>query len=434
MARFVLFLVLLVPMVMAGNWLLAHPGTVALQWLGYDIEMHVAVLALLFLLGCALITTLTLMLVQLMSWPERRRARKRYRTLAKGLNQLTHGVTALALGDEAAANSALKKAIAALPNEPLPKLLTAQLLQRQGQHEAARTHLRALLNHESTALLASKRLIEQHSERQEWDQAVQLAEQVRADAPREHWLLMTLIDLYARQRNTRGMLQLSEGFQWQSPLSKDERNHIAALAYYLQSSQAPNERAQRQALRHAVGYAPDFLPALLDYANLLIDAGERRQARKWLLTAWLAHPRGILIAPILRAVEDASSRAQTRLLRPFLKDGASYDHLLLRARHALQLGDASEAETLLEQAIALEESREACALMAETEKALRGDEAANRWLGRAMRAPAGESWICNVCGTAHSGWQTHCDGCGAFDTITYARPEERITSVELTPA
>lgn len=434
MARFVLFLILMVPVVMVGNWLIMHPGTVDIVWLGYAITLHIGVLALMLLVLCIAVISVVLLLWQVASWPERRRARTRYRTLARGLNQLTHGVTALALGDEKAANVALKKAMLALPNEPLPQLLTAQLLQRQGDHEAARTHLRALLKHASTSLLASKRLIEQHSERQEWEAATQLAQQLYDDVPRERWLVQTLIDLHARQGNTRAMLSLSEGFQWQSPLTKEERNRYAALAYYMQSHSAENERAKRHALRHAVGFAPDFLPALLAYTDLLIDAGEFRQARKWLLAAWLAKPRGILIPAIVRSVEDNSPRAQARLLQPFLRTQQPYEQALLRAQHALALGEADQAETALEEAIALDETREACALMAETEKLLRGDEAANRWLARAMRAPSGEAWVCDACGTQHSAWQPHCNGCDAFDSLRYARPEARITSVELATA
>lgn len=432
MARFVLFLILLVPVVMAGNWLIANPGVVDINWLGYAIELHIAVLATLLFLLCLAVTAIVLMLWQVASWPERRRARRRYRTLAKGLNQLTHGVTALALGDEKHAEASLKKAIALLPNEPLPKLLTAQLLQRQGKQDAARTELRALLKHESTAMLASKRLIEQHVDQQEWDAAIALAEQIYADTPNERWVVLTLLDLYAHQNNTRAMLALSEGFQWKSPLTKEERNHFAALAYYMQSQTADNERIERHALRHAVGFAPDFLPALVDYSRLLISSDEARQARKWLLTAWLSQPRAMLIDPILHSMESASPKSQSRLLKPFLQNGDSHEHALLRAAHALSQSDASTAEAALEEAILLHESREACLQMAEAEKLLRGEEAANRWLARAMRAPASEAWICQNCGTNHEEWQAHCRGCGAFDTLEFMRPEARVTSVEMT--
>lgn len=434
MARFVLFLILLVPVVVAGNWLIANPGTVDVQWLGYDIQMHIVVLASLVALTCAVLVTVVLLLWQLAGWPQRRRARKRYRTLARGLTQLTHGVTALALGDEKSADAALKKAMHLLPKEPLPQLLTAQLLQRQGNHDAARTHLRALLKHESTAMLASKRLIEQHTHSSEWESAIALAEQVYTDNPRERWVVLTLLDLYARTGNTRAMLSLSEGFQWQSPLTKPERHRFAALAYYLQSQSAANERAERTALRHAVGFAPEFLPALLAYADLLMQAREYRPARKLLLSAWVKKPQTILIDPILQSIETLSVRAQERLLRPFLQAAPGPESALLRARHALLTNDAAAAQEALQDTLVEQETREACLTMAEAEKLLRGDEAANRWLGRAMRAPASEAWLCDACGHTHAAWQAHCAQCGSFDSLHYMRPEARITSVELATA
>lgn len=433
MARFMLFLILLVPVVVAGNWLLQHPGSIMIDWLGLTIEMHVAFAALLLFAGCCVITGLVLLLWQISGWPARRRSRRRYRTLSRGLTQLTHGVTALAMGDEKAAGIALKKAMLALPDEPLPQLLTAQLLQRQGQHDAARTHLRALLRHESTAMLASKRLIEQHGERQEWAEATALAEQVHADHPREPWVVTRLIDLYARQGNTAAMLNLSEGFQWQSPLTKAERNRYAALAYYLRAQASENTRTERHALRHAVGFASDFLPALVDYSTLLIHEDERRAARKWLLSAWLAQPSTLLINPILHSVDSAAPKAQARLLKPFLR-GDRIEHALLRAHHAWALGEVDQAQSALYDALSMEERRDACALMAEVERRLHGDDAASRWLTRAMQAPADPSWICDACGTAHLAWRAHCSQCGSFDSLHFGRPEARITSVELTTA
>ena len=336
------------------------------------------------------------------------------------------------MGNEDVAEEAIKKAMLALPGEPLPQLLTAQLLQRQGKHADAQVQVRALLTHSTTAELATRRLIEQHISRNEWQQAITLAEEARKTAPRDRWLVLTLIDLYAREGKTTPMLALSEGWQWQSPLTKEERNRMSALAYYLAARAETNPHIKEKDLRHAVGYAPDFLPAVIEYAYVLLAENAPRRARKWLLSAWNDTRSPLLIAPILDAVKAASPRLQQRLLRPFLHGQLSATHHLLVARHALATDDAVAARKALEAVLALEENKEAATLMAEFERKLRNDEAATMWLTRAVEAPVSTSWICMKCGTAHAHWHAHCTNCHSFDTLRYERPEARITSVDIT--
>lgn len=430
MARFVLFLILLVPLVAAGNWLLAHPGIVTIDWFGYDITLHVAVAALAIGIICLVISLVVLIVWQIITWPERRQARQQYRTLSRGLKQLTHGVTALALGDEKTAKVSLKKAAEFLPGEPLPQLLTAQLLQRQGQHEAARQELRALMKHEATAHLASRRLIEQHLEDKEWGQALGLAEQLREEESNDRWLTLALIDLYSRQQDYTHILSLTEGWKFKSPLSKEERHRYAAIAYLLMARAKEDTRTKLTALRHATGYAPDFLPAVTAYAELLIAQGDIRQARKLLRQAWLTQPDTSLIAPILATLQPEPLRTQTRLLNAFLRDEHLSLQYQLEAAHALKTNRPDEAEAALEKALALEETKDLFARMADVQRQLHGEAAANKYLARAMDAPAGIGWICQRCGGGHTSWQLHCGHCDAFDTLRHEQPEARITSIE----
>jgi uncharacterized membrane-anchored protein len=367
----------------------------------------------------------------LFTWPRRRHARKKHRTLESGLKYLTHGVTALAMGDEASAHASLKKAAEAMPDAPLPQLLTAQLLQRQGKHEDARAQFKALMAHEATAPLATRRLIEQHVTAHEWGEASKLAEEARKEAPKDRWNLITLLDLYAREGDVTAMLALTEGWQWQSPLSKEERHRYAALAHYLSAVKHPDAHKKEQHLRHAVGYAPDFLPATVDFAEVMVAEGQTRRARKWLLAAWGKSPSHLLIEPILSTLESESPRAQLRILKPFLKGEATATHHLLAAQQAFAAGEMERAKTCVEASLALAETKHACSLMAEIEKQLRGVDAANAWLARALEAPASETWVCDHCGTQHSNWAAHCSSCAHFDSLQFARPESRITSVEV---
>lgn len=431
MLRLLILFALCVPIIFAGDWLIDHPGVVNIHWLGYDITLHTAMVAFIMLVLCLLITFVSWLIFKLVTWPQRHRARKKYRMLERGLLQLTQGATALAMGDDEAAHEALKKASLALPDAPLPQLLTAQLLQRQGKHEDAQVYLRALLKHEITAPLATRRLIEQSLAQHEWLEAIKLAEHAREETPRDRWLALTLLDLYTRMNDTVKMLALTEGWQWQSPLAKEERNRYAAFAYFMAAEKQESPRLKAQNLRHAVGYAPDFLPAVLAYANALLVDESPRRARKWLRAAWQQSPNALLIDPILATLDGLSARAQTRLLKPFLSGEKTAIHHQLAAEHALMNDDFAAARSALEASLELEESKAATLLMADVEKELRGNDAANVWLARAADAPAGASWVCMQCGTTHSVWQPHCNGCERFDSLRYERAEQRITSVEL---
>jgi HemY protein len=430
MAKFVLFLILLIPLVAAGNWLLDHPGTLTLDWMGYDIELSILAAAGMLALAALLIFILAMLSWQLVTWPERRRARKKYRTLSKGLRELTHGVTALALGNEALAQKWLKKATAHLPGEPLPQLLTAQLLQRQDNVEGARKELRALMQHEATATLASHQLIEQHVRDKAWQQAITLAETLRAQEPSDRWLALVMIDLYARLNDTAKLLGLTEGWKFKSPLTREERHRYAALAYYLQSKTKDDARAKANDLRHATSYAPDFLPAVIDYSDTLCERDERRSARKLLRNAWAEQPDPLLIEPIIHTLADESPRAQHRFTRAVTKGADTAEAHQLEAALCTELGELEDAETELKAALAREESKPLLKQMAALETKLHGESAANPYLSRAADAPEGMRWICQSCGAADDAWHSHCRQCDTFDSLLRQRPEARITQVE----
>lgn len=424
MIRWLIFIAIIAALLFGGEWLMDHPGEVVVNWLGLEITMHIAALAAALVVLSFITGYISILLWRAATWPLRRKQRKAQRTLKRGLEHLTRGVTALAMGDEKIAEEALKKARATLPGEPLPQLLTAQLLQRQGNHTEAQLEFRALMHHPQTAGLATRKLIEQHLERREWRQALVLTEEARKTSPRDHWLVITLIDLAAREKDFAQMLALTEGWQWQSPLAKEERHRLSALAHYMAAQASDNPRKKEQSLRHAVGYAPDFLPAIVDFAELLLEQESASRARKWLLESWKKRPSTLLISPILASIKDEKPRSQERLLKPFMDKTMTAAHYLLSARQAMQVQEYGRARTALEQSIELEETKESVLLMAEVESELRSNQASNSWTSRAIDAPIGAAWVCSNCGHSQPNWSAHCDTCSSFDSLSYERPKQ----------
>lgn len=433
MIRWLILIAITFGLYKSGVWLLNHPGQVMVDWLGFEITLHMAAIGVMLLLFTLVVGYFSVLIWQLATWPSRRRNRKHHRTVKRGLEHLTRGVTALAMGDEALAAESLKKARLALPDEPLPQLLTAQLLQRQGKHGDAHAQFRMLMSHPSTSNLATRKLIEQHVQRREWAEAQRVTEEAQKTTPKDNWLTLTRIDLSARTGDTTEMLALTEGWQFQSPLSREQRHRYAALAHYMISQQKDAPEAKRErALRHAIGYAPEFLPATIAYVQLLCAQEDYKQARKTLLTTWRANPANALINSVLQSISDESEESQWRLLKPFLRDGDTAAHHLLEARLAFEQKEYAKARGALEKAIALDGTRESMLLMAEIEHATRDTHAASAWTARAVNAPTGETWVCQDCGQLHAAWQSHCSACEHFDTLRYERPEARVTSIDIT--
>lgn len=227
------------------------------------------------------------------------------------------------------------------------------------------------------------------------------------------------------------MLALTEGWQWQSPLEKSERHHFSAIAHLLAAETAATPRARLVHLRHAVGYAPDFMPATRAYGQALMTEDSPRRARKLLLPVWRKQPSSYWIPLILESVSAEDADVQPRLLKPFLRGESSVPALLLTARQAMAVEEFTRARLALMDTIALEENQEALRLLAEIEQEIGNNETAARWVSRALAAPQGDQWICHSCGTSHAAWHTHCTHCHSFDTLKYERPETRITTLEL---
>lgn len=429
MMRWLMFIALIAGGYFGFGWLIEHPGEVNINWLGLAITLHITLLAALLIVFALVIGYLSVLLWRAATWPTRRRDRKEQRIFRRGLEQLTKSVAALSIGDDRLAEEALKKATAALPNEPLPKLLTAQLLQRQGKQAEAQAEFKSLIHHPSTAGLATRKLIENYMARGEWSEAERLSEDARKENPRDRWLIVTSLSLHARARRASEMLALTEGWQWQSPLCKEERHRYAALAHYLSATGMAQPRKQEQSLRHAVGYAPGFLPAVIAYAELLMEQHSMSRARKWLLDAWKSNPSLLLVSPILLSIAGETPRSQQRLLRPFLRGELSGIHHLLEAKQALAAKEFGRAKSALQQSITLLPCKESMLLMAQIETELNDNAAANSWTARAVDAPDDAAWVCSQCGHSADQWSAHCGSCQSFDTLEFCAPQPRSHSV-----
>ncbi|MGZ5849229.1 MAG: heme biosynthesis HemY N-terminal domain-containing protein, partial [Methyloceanibacter sp.] len=138
MVRILLFILGVMATALGLAWLANRPGTVTIDWLGYQVEtsalvgvLAIAALVLVLLLVWALLRFLLTRPAALVAHMKERRRRQ-------GLDALSRGLIAIGVGDRGLATRYATVAGRYLPNEPLTALLRAQAAQLKGDREAAR--------------------------------------------------------------------------------------------------------------------------------------------------------------------------------------------------------------------------------------------------------------------------------------------------------
>jgi len=431
MPRLFLFLFLLVPLSVSAIFVMDHPGIVTLYWLGYEIRIALALVLLGLLLLLIVVSWTVLIGWQFLSWPKRRRYKRRFQTMERGLHALSHAVTSLAMQDVKSAEKSLKQAMYHLPESALPRLIAAQLAGVQGNASKSGEHLRHLLGYKETAHYATRKLIDQQVKIGSYDDALRLAIEADSHHPRDPSITRSLIDLYLRAGRYRDVLQRTEGWKIGSPLSEGERRRLAAISHYFLAREASEPRTIYRELRHATHFAPDFAPATLALIDHLQETGQPARALRLIKQRWSDSPPAALVQKALALIRALPSARQARFARHITASARnSAETAYLRAGIAAGLGRHEEAAEILRRAISSHDRKILYALMAEISPQLDAANEETTWLKRAMDAPAEPHWHCKNCGVAQREWELHCHQCGALDSSLWQQQETTKTEIQ----
>ena len=145
MTRLVLFLLGVLAVATGLAWLADRPGSLLINWEGYEVETSVFRAAVIFAALLAALGVALSILRQVWTSPatvghflNRRRQRR-------GLDALSSGMIAIGAGDRGNATRYALQARKSLPNEPLTHLLRAQAAQLSGDKATARRIFEAML-------------------------------------------------------------------------------------------------------------------------------------------------------------------------------------------------------------------------------------------------------------------------------------------------
>lgn len=431
MTRLVVWLVLSLVLALGAAWLVALPGTVAIDLGRYRLEPG---------LGTAIFAVLVLIVLSILLWAIIRRVLETPARLARhseerrkkaGVEALSDGYIALEAGEFSRARTLARDAQARLADATAAQLLEARADLALGDFAAAREHYRALVSNPKTAIAALAGLYEQARAQDRSRAALTFARKALTLAPTLDWAGQAVFEDLAQRGAWAEALEMTAALPAHTRSQKAaKRRRQGVLETALALALEPTDPAG--ALDHAgkaLKAIPDFVPAALVAARIHIDRDETRKASSLLKRVWTAtgHPD----AAILYAHAKPGSSALERLkrLETLISDpGASPEAAIVLARAAIDAYEWDLARDALAPFIKDGPTRKACLLMAEIEEGQTGDQGKARvWLSRAATAPADPIWVAD--GVTSEDWAPVSPATGRLDAFAWKVPVTASTPI-----
>ncbi len=434
MLRFIFFLAVTCVLAWAAVWVVNHPGTVVVQWLGQELVLSIGtVIAALFALG-ALAVILFEILRVIVGLPGNWRVSRGRRTQMRGYEELTRGLMAVAAGDLNAARSYHRQAERHLPDNGSLLLLQAQTAQLEGKEEIAHLKFRQMLDRRDAEFVGLRGLLGQAMKTGDHAEALTLARRAYRRSPTTPWVLTTLFELLARDGKWDEALPLIDELQAQGLLDAPQAKHKKGVVYHMLASGLHDRDRSADALvqaRRAVKADPGFAPGTALAAELALQAGKRRQAVQILEEGWKVapHPDIAKVYATLDPSESAAQRQKRIDTRLAPLNRTHPETLVLQAELAMQAGDWDTARSRLEAALDAQPTARVYRLLAELARQSGGDGAkAQEWLARASDAEPDRAWVCDDTGEVLPAWQPLAPS-GRFDAVNWSTPPKVATLI-----
>jgi HemY protein len=428
MIRILIFTLGVVAAALGIAWLADRPGTVTVEWLGYQVETS----ALVGALAVAAVVVALMLIWDLLSYlftrPAAIAAYLQERRKQQGYDALSRGLLAIGIGDRSLAQRYAGIAGRNLPHEPLTALLKAQAAQLKGDKAAARRAFEAMLDRPETQLLGLRGLFLEASRGNDTDAARALAEQAVKRDPRLAWGVNALFDMQARAGDYDGALDTLAIARQNGHVDQNAalRRRAVLLTAEARNMEAANPDKALTLASEALRLAPSLVPAAEIAGRILASKGESRQASRVIARTWKLspHPDLALIYAYAKPGEAPRERMKRVKHLASLTQGDVEGQIAI-ANAAIEAHDWQEARNALQPYLDDRPSARICTLMARIELGELGDKGREReWLARALRAPRDRAWIAD--GYVSDRWLPVSPVTGAVDAFEWKAPVDAI--------
>jgi HemY protein len=427
MTRILFFVLLVVAGALGLAWLADRPGTVTVEWLGYQIETSAFVGALAVIALAVLLLFVLALLRYVWTRPAAVAGYVRERRKQQGLEALSRGLLAIGVGDRALAQRYAGIAGRNLPREPLTALLRAQAAQLKGDRQAARRAFETMLDRPETQLLGVRGLFLEAQRSNDTDAARTLAEQAVKRDPTLPWGVNALFDIQACAGDWEGALNTLAIARQNGHIDNETANRRRAVLLTAEAKETetfdPNKalKLANEALR----LAPSLVPAAELAGRILASRGEARLASRLVARTWklAPHPDLAVAYAFAKPGESPKDRLK-RVVTLAVSTPNDVEGAIAVANAAVEAQAWQEARDVLQPYVENRPSARICTLMARIE-AGDGDKGREReWLARAVRAPRDRAWIAD--GYVSDRWLPVSPVTGAVDAFEWKAPVDAI--------
>jgi HemY protein len=367
------------------------PGVASLTWLGWRVDSTAAAAVLLIGFSALLASVFWRVLAWLVEAPKRAAQAAAATRRRQGAEALTRGFLAAAAGDGPEARRSAQRAADLSDETPqLVRILAAQAAESAGDAAAAQAAYSAMLGFPEMRLAAHRGLMQTALKSGDRAAALRHAEDAYELAHTAPWAWRALLAARLEAGEWSQALTLVGGAldrKIVSPLIA-ERARAA-----LQTASAATLGASQQALdlaQTAARARPDFTPATVISARLLIAEGRGAKAVPLIEAAWKARPHPALWLSWRDLRTDEAPRERSaRLLSLAALNPDGLESRILRAEAALIAGDPPPANLGLETEPV---TQRLAGLMARIANARGAADEARAWIARGSAAPVEPDW------------------------------------------
>lgn len=425
MIRLIAYLVLIVLAAAGLSWIADRPGSLTIQWLGYDINTSVFIATIVLIFSFGVLALLGWLGLLTFSAPKRISRRMERRRKRVGEDAIRRGIFALGSGDKNAALKASAVAKKATPEEPLALFLEAQSAQLNEDRIASRQAFERMLEKPEMTEIGLRGLFIEAKKAGETEAAKQFAERALTVNPALAWSSSALFEMQCLDSDWRSALKTLQIAKQHRHLTKAEADKRRALLL-TQLAIELEESQQAKALAYATEafeLSPSLVPAAAVAGRVLTAQGQTSKATKILTQAWRTtqHPEIAMIFSHARRGD--SPRERLSRVKSLIATGPSTEEgAVAVAVAAIDAKDWKTARAALEPYLGNNPTARVFRLMARIEAGQNGDAGrAREWLAKAMRGAPDPVWTAPD-GSISEEWKLISPTTGALGGLEWKTP------------